>query len=180
MPQIDSTKAEVAESPMNGSSEGNPYKSARVITLGTGTNLCFIINVGSAIPSNYRNVSSTLVMMPSTEAYLMDCGEDTIGQIHRMYGYDGADRIVFAKLKLIFVSHLHADHHLGFISLAQRWLEVTPESAKLVVLAPAEFLDWINEYQSFETIDWRSRIEFYNSDQFDSKLIERTRCVNQF
>jgi ribonuclease BN (tRNA processing enzyme) len=115
-------------------------------------------------------------MMPSTDAYLMDCGEDTIGQIHRIFGYDGADKIVFAKLKLIFISHLHADHHLGFISLAQRWLQVTPETAKLVVVAPLQFLKWINEYQSFESIDWRNRVEFYNSVDFDYTLSERTRC----
>jgi ribonuclease Z len=119
-------------------------------------------------------------MMPSADAYLMDCGEDTIGQIHRIFGYDGADKKVFAKLKLIFISHLHADHHLGFISVAQRWLQATPDSAKLVVVAPKQFLDWINEYQSYETINWHDRVEFYNSTQFEFKLGERTEFVTLF
>lgn len=47
---------------------------------------------------------------------LLDAGEGTCSQIVRFYGND-AD-IVFRKIKGIYVSHLHADHHIGTFQLA--------------------------------------------------------------
>ena len=41
---------------------------------------------------------------------LLDCGEGSYGQIVNHYGEDTAD--VIRQLKMIFISHLHADHHL--------------------------------------------------------------------
>lgn len=43
---------------------------------------------------------------------LLDCGEGTCDQIVRFYGRDAANDI-FKKLDIIYVSHLHADHHIG-------------------------------------------------------------------
>lgn len=42
---------------------------------------------------------------------LLDVGEGTLGQIIRFYG-DKADDVI-QKLKAIYISHLHADHHIG-------------------------------------------------------------------
>lgn len=44
---------------------------------------------------------------------LMDVGEGTVGQIVRFYGDDAAH--IFRKLKAVYISHLHADHHIGRI-----------------------------------------------------------------
>ena len=41
---------------------------------------------------------------------LLDCGEGTLGQLWRYYG-DGTPQVL-AKLSAVFVSHLHADHHM--------------------------------------------------------------------
>ena len=41
---------------------------------------------------------------------LLDCGECTMEQIRCVYG-DRADDVI-AKLAAIFISHLHADHHM--------------------------------------------------------------------
>ena len=43
-------------------------------------------------------------------AMLLDCGEGSYGQICRNYG-DKTNEVM-RKIKAIFVSHLHADHHL--------------------------------------------------------------------
>lgn len=43
---------------------------------------------------------------------LLDCGEGTYGQIIRFYGAEESKE-VFRKLKAIYISHLHADHHIG-------------------------------------------------------------------
>ena len=41
---------------------------------------------------------------------LLDCGENTYGQLCRHYGNQTDEML--AKLSAIFVSHLHADHHM--------------------------------------------------------------------
>lgn len=51
-----------------------------------------------------------------TSSILMDCGEGTLGQIIRFYGKDKSKEIL-KNLKAIYVSHLHADHHLGKLTL---------------------------------------------------------------
>lgn len=42
---------------------------------------------------------------------LLDAGEGTYGQIIRFYGPEASD--VIRKIKAIYISHMHADHHIG-------------------------------------------------------------------
>ena len=90
-----------------------PHPDTEIITLGTG----------SALPSKYRNVSATLVRVPGVGSYLLDCGENTLGQLQRVFPpTELAD--VLRDLRLIWISHLHADHHLGTTSLIKAWYRV--------------------------------------------------------
>ena len=41
---------------------------------------------------------------------ILDCGEGTSGQLYRHYG-DHMNNVL-KNLKAVFVSHLHADHHM--------------------------------------------------------------------
>lgn len=41
---------------------------------------------------------------------ILDCGEGTSGQLYRHYGNEAGH--VLRTLKAVFVSHLHADHHM--------------------------------------------------------------------
>lgn len=90
-----------------------PSGDAEIVTLGTG----------SALPSKYRNVSSTLLRVPGSGSYLLDCGENTLGQLKRVYGEVGLKDIL-RDLKVIWISHLHADHHLGTVSVIKAWRDV--------------------------------------------------------
>ena len=93
-------------------SQNLPSPDAEIICLGTG----------SALPSQHRNVSATLLRVPGSGSYLMDCGENTLGQLKRMYTTAQLAEI-FHDLKLIWISHLHADHHLGLTSVIKAWYE---------------------------------------------------------
>lgn len=42
---------------------------------------------------------------------ILDAGEGTCGQIYRFYGEEANDVII--KIKAVYISHLHADHHIG-------------------------------------------------------------------
>lgn len=81
----------------------------------------------------------------------MDCGEGTYGQIVRFFG-ETADQEL-AKIGAIYVSHLHADHHIGLIGLLKgrrRALETLKLNHNPVQLfAPTQILAWLNFYDSF-------------------------------
>lgn len=70
------------------------------------------LGTGAAIPSKYRNVTATYLNLFERGGLLMDCGEGTYGQLVRRYGQEGALDVV-ANLGLIWISHIHADHHAG-------------------------------------------------------------------
>jgi ribonuclease Z len=97
--------AEIADAKHAERSRGSSF-DPEIITLGTG----------SALPSKYRNVSATLLRTGKYGNFLFDCGENTLGQLRRMFDAPTLDKVL-SNLKLIWLSHLHADHHLGTVSI---------------------------------------------------------------
>jgi ribonuclease Z len=131
--------------------EDIPSKDAEVITLGTG----------SALPSKYRNVSATLLRVPGFGNYLFDCGENTLGQLKRVLGDELPE--VLRDLKVIWISHLHADHHLGTASVIKAWDQETrnndvTKSRKLIVASDRGMLEWLREYAEVEAYGY-DRVE---------------------
>lgn len=119
-----------------------PNRDTEIIPLGTG----------SSLPSKYRNVSATLVRVPGVGSYLFDAGESTLGQLRRMYGFVKTDEIL-ADLKAIWISHLHADHHLGTASIIKAWRDATTSlspAPRLLVASHVNMLDWLREYADVE------------------------------
>jgi ribonuclease Z len=103
-----------------------PVPDAEVVTLGTG----------SAAPSKYRNVSATLLRVPGYGSYLLDCGENTLGQLQRVFKPQEVVEIL-KDLRMIWISHLHADHHLGTVNLIKAWYSVVHGSNPSI--PPASF-----------------------------------------
>ena len=130
---IDSFKAKAKELIASRSQAERAKEYPKVITFGTG----------SCIPNKTRNVSSNLVHITENNCVLLDCGEGTLGQIIRFYGRQGADDVL-KNLRMIYISHLHADHHLGLIDILNRRRKVTKE--KVLLLAPAQISAWLAFY----------------------------------
>ncbi|KAL1453353.1 hypothetical protein WDU94_007494 [Cyamophila willieti] len=106
------------------------------------------LGTGSSIPNKTRNTSSILLRIDSTSCMLLDCGEGTLSQLVRLFGPRELDTIL-SQLNAIYISHLHADHHLGLISLIQARYRVNSSSTrKLVLLAPKQIITWLNLYSA--------------------------------
>lgn len=44
---------------------------------------------------------------------MLDAGEGTLGQMRRRFGTRGMTEQIYPNLRMVFISHMHADHHLG-------------------------------------------------------------------
>lgn len=75
-----------------------------------------------------------------------------MGQIQRFYG-DEAENVL-KKLKAIYISHLHADHHIGLFGIIQLRQKICDETlTPILLLAPSEIEPWITFYKDeFEKI----------------------------
>ncbi|KAG4074978.1 hypothetical protein HA402_014557 [Bradysia odoriphaga] len=132
------------------------------------------LGTGSCIPNKVRNVSAILVHTTPTSSILLDCGEGTIGQIIRFYGPEKA-REILRNLKAIYVSHLHADHHLGLIGILDERRRLLPDTSPIMLLAPIQIASFLDFYD--KRID-SIRNEYFlvpNGDLLDQPLSdERT------
>ncbi|KAF4550561.1 tRNase Z endonuclease-like protein [Elsinoe fawcettii] len=136
-------------------------KDAEVITTGTG----------SALPSKYRNVSGTLVRVPGWGSILLDAGENTVGQLRRIFSPEEFTSVM-RDLRCIWISHLHADHHLGTASVIKSWYQTVHgsvpadsidvssasfnpvmhlnRSPQLTIMSDTAMLHWLFEYSQLE------------------------------
>ncbi|XP_021862861.2 tRNase Z TRZ3, mitochondrial [Spinacia oleracea] len=113
-----------------------------------------LLGTGSSQPSKYRNVSSIYINLFSKGSLLFDCGEGTLGQLKRRFGVEGADDAV-RKLRCIWISHIHADHHTGLariLALRRDLLKGVPHEPLLVV-GPGQLTRFLNAYQKLEELD---------------------------
>ena len=147
------------------------------------------LGTGSAIPCKYRNVtgiffhpghrvppSTALPVEPSFVApvagratatllggWLLDCGEGTVGQCVRKWGVAGA-RDVLGGLCGVFISHMHADHHLGLPAVLglhaqeERKRRIAGEAARrLIVVGPRKLVAWLS-------VHWQHSYEEHSCD----------------
>lgn len=74
--------------------------------------------------SSPSSVSATHLDVPGYGGILLDCGEGTLGQLARSVGLAELDKVL-ADLKVVFISHMHADHHSGIIRLLAKRRQVS-------------------------------------------------------
>lgn len=147
-----------------------------IVTLGTG----------SALPSKYRNVVSTLLKVPYKAAggevknrmVLLDAGENTLGTIKRSFNSISV-RKIFKDLGLIYLSHLHADHHLGIVSVMKEWYEHNKddEDSVLYIVTPWQYNKFVNEWLLLEDRYLLNKIRYVSCEHLinDSFLRRETK-----
>jgi len=134
-------------------SSNNDSKTYSVLFLGTG----------SALPSRYRNVSAILVDLVD-HALFLDAGEGTFGQLVRAVGLDTAKAMLLHRVRCIWISHMHADHHLGvgsLVALRTRLARELPQSERLgtammplMVLGPRLLGRWLEALAELEPMSY--------------------------
>lgn len=96
-----------------------------------------ILGSGGSLPSVERGTSSVAIKHAG-DVYLFDCGEGTQRQMMR-FG------VSYAKVKAIFVSHLHADHFLGIPGLVET-LALIGRKDPLYIFGPRGTKDRLEEF----------------------------------
>ncbi|KAI8599324.1 beta-lactamase-like protein [Dissophora ornata] len=137
-------------------SEREEFPGKEVVLTALGT--------GSSHPSKYRNVSATLLDIPGDSTFLLDVGEGTYGQMFRQFGGHkrSADQTNYVedrieRLKGIFISHLHADHHLGIVTVIDRWNKLrAADSEPLYLVAPLKFNTFLRELSDVQDFGYRN------------------------
>jgi ribonuclease Z len=111
---------------------------------------------------------------------LLDCGEGSFGQLLLRFGSrasggareritgspsNGLPRGVeeaLSSLSMVWISHMHADHHLGLVRILR---ERPTSAAPLVVIGPSELEPWLEEV-SFLMPLVRGRFSFFDAELF--------------
>ncbi|KAJ1815670.1 hypothetical protein LPJ56_004499, partial [Coemansia sp. RSA 2599] len=130
------------------------------------------IGTGSSVPSIYRNVSANIISVKGYGGIVLDCGESTVSLLKRFLGYPEHNKYnvridlcyteFVSSLKLLYISHMHADHHLGAILLLHEWNQLTKDmdaKPRLSIVAPARFMAWIEDYSGVQDLGL-DRIDF--------------------
>ncbi len=86
-----------------------------------------ILGSNSATPTKTRNPSAQLLQL-NEESILIDCGEGTQKRLI-------VNRINYQKISTIFISHLHGDHFLGLMGLANT-MSLNGRKKTLRIIAP--------------------------------------------
>ncbi|XP_055306097.1 zinc phosphodiesterase ELAC protein 2-like [Sitodiplosis mosellana] len=111
-------------------------KFPRILFLGTGAADSYAL----------RNSSGTLVHLTPDHSILLDCGTATCSQINRYYGDEAPE--IYRRLKAVYVSHMHLDHHIGLPELF-RWraIHLPTDRQPLRIFCPLDDLkSWLLFY----------------------------------
>ncbi|GMF06079.1 unnamed protein product [[Candida] boidinii] len=120
------------------------------------------------------------------KSIILDGGENTLGSIIRLF--DDSENEEYSKLlksrieeiKLVYLSHLHADHHIGLGSLISEWcklqlLKPEDQREKLYLVTPWQFEKFLKELSIINNsntdlgdkfIDM-DLIEYFSCDEFN-------------
>jgi len=88
---------------------------------------------------------------------LLDCGEGTLASLKRQFT-PSEFRQFFKQLRMIFISHLHADHHLGLIGVLKQYIKIQkslPQNQRqpIFLFAPWRLIASLYEFNQVENIN---------------------------
>lgn len=127
-----------------------------------------ILGCGSALPTLKHNASSQIIEVRN-RIFMVDCGEGAQKQLRKTH-------IHFAKLRSIFITHLHGDHCFGLLGLLST-LGMLGRTAPLKVFAPKEYEQLFKLQLDFFMSGMEYNVEFVPVDTTQSKIIYEDKGV---
>ena len=114
------------------------------------------LGTGSAMPAKYRNVSGFFMQFDG-QGYrgniMLDTGEGSLAQMIRRYGATKVDAQL-KELKLVWISHIHADHHVGLPGILTARQEAFAreglEAPTIPVVGPRPLRRFLDSYEQLE------------------------------
>ncbi|KAK9234121.1 beta-lactamase-like protein [Lipomyces kononenkoae] len=123
---------------------------------------CVCVGTGSGGPSVFRNAVGTVVRISDACAVVLDCGEATYGGLRAMFS-DAGVAALLAEIALVFVSHMHPDHHLGLVTLVDAWTRAAQTHRTLYVVGPRRIQTWLDDWaQVYDS--FRDRVRFIDAE----------------
>lgn len=121
-----------------------------IVTSKEGVDVSFtFLGTGAAIPSKYRNVTSIL-LRNGDASILMDCGEASLGQLYKRFGQQETEKIL-KSLRFVWISHIHADHHMGLASIiGARSRVIGDDCEPLLIIGPRPLRKMLGLYSALE------------------------------
>jgi ribonuclease Z len=124
---------------------------------------------------NYYQVSCNLITLPSGYKLILDIGEGSLAQLLRHFGPESEQELL--RIKFVFISHMHADHHGGLVSLLHHLMKLRRKETfrvdnQLFILAPYQTKIYIQEQSALgwdigSEEDWVTWIDLDRAEQFD-------------
>ena len=124
------------------------------------------LGTGSAQPAKHRNVTGILLEVEKdgkNYSALLDSGEGSLGQIYR--SKNGCTKVVDKVLKdmhFAWISHVHADHHVGLPSILSKRREAFLSSGvreedipSLTVFGPRPLRWFLSQCEKIEPLNYR-------------------------
>jgi len=110
---------------------------------------------GSAVPCKHRNVTGMYLRMKNGNSMLLDVGEGTVGQLLQSWkstlpkNASAVDEYHsrLRGIKAVWISHPHADHHLGLLRLLSERSAIGGSNDPIVLMAPPNMFAFLSEYQ---------------------------------
>lgn len=123
----------------------------------TGLGELIFTGTGSAVPCKHRNVTGIYLRMNNGNSILLDVGEGTFGQLLRSWKSTLSSnqtsaveeyRTRLSGIKAVFITHPHADHHLGLLRLLSERAAICGPTDPVVLMAPHDMFDFLHEFRS--------------------------------
>lgn len=140
-----------------------------------------VLGTGSALPGQSRNVLSNIIRVPFAiggkagfRSVVLDAGEGTLGSLQRLFSEQDLSTI-FSEIQTIYLSHLHADHHIGIISLVEEWIKREKQNGtqrKLYIVSPWQYERFLDELNCLERFNDSGMLEYISCDEFGHQTLQ--------
>ncbi|SBS96810.1 tRNA 3'-trailer sequence RNase, putative [Plasmodium ovale curtisi] len=107
----------------------------------------YFLGTGCSMPSTYRNVSGIILNIQKNYSVVLDFGEGSLYQLYWMSKSWFHFSEAIKSIKIIFISHAHADHHAGLYYLLYMRKILFPHLDHPLILIPLTLKKWMDLFQ---------------------------------